>query len=40
MGWFIFFLLVNTGGIGEIIYLLMTNGFDELKQYKNSRKDK
>jgi ABC-type transport system involved in cytochrome c biogenesis permease subunit len=30
-GWFIFFLIVHTGGIGEILYLLLTDGFKELK---------
>ncbi len=33
-GWFIFFLLVNTAGIVDIIYLLTTKGFDELKSNK------
>lgn len=33
-GWFIFFLIVNTLGIGEIIYMLVTNGFDEVKKKK------
>lgn len=38
-GWFIFFLLVNTAGIGELIYLLVTDGFKELK-HTHSHKDK
>lgn len=33
-GWFIFFLIVNTAGIIEVIYLLATKGFDELKTSK------
>lgn len=31
-GWFVFFLFVHTAGVAEIIYLLMTNGFDEFKK--------
>jgi hypothetical protein len=31
-GWFILFLLLNSAGILEIIYLLATKGFDELKK--------
>lgn len=31
-GWFILFLVLNTAGIGEIIYLIVTNGFKELKK--------
>ncbi len=30
--WFIVFLLVNTAGIGEILYLALTGGFAELKK--------
>ncbi len=32
--WFVFFLFVNTLGIGEIIYLALTHGFDEFNRKK------
>lgn len=34
VGWFILFLVLNTAGIAEIIYLLVTGGFDELRKSK------
>ncbi len=30
VGWFALFLILNTAGIAEIIYLLVTGGFQEL----------
>lgn len=35
VGWFVLFLILNTAGIAEIIYLLVTGGFDELKDKKS-----
>lgn len=32
--WFALFLVVNTAGIAEIIYLLATGGFEELGKAK------
>ena len=32
--WFVVFLVLNTAGIGEIIYLLVTDGFSEFKKKK------
>lgn len=34
-GWFVVFLVINTLGIAEIIYLLVTKGFAELKGGKD-----
>ncbi len=32
--WFVVFLILNTVGIGEIIYLLVTDGFKEIQSSK------
>jgi hypothetical protein len=32
--WFIVFLVLNTAGIGELIYLLVTDGFKDLHNHK------
>lgn len=37
-GWFIFFLIFNTAGVVEIIYLLLTGGFDELASREQVKK--
>lgn len=36
-GWFILFLILNTAGIAEIIYLIMTSGFDELNRKQEGK---
>ncbi len=33
--WFVLFVVLNTLGIGEIIYLYVTKGFDEIKSTKS-----
>ena len=32
--WFVLFLVLNTVGIAEIFYLVLTNGFEELRNSK------
>lgn len=34
VGWFVLFLILNTAGIAEIVYLLVTDGFGELRKRK------
>lgn len=35
--WFLLFLILNTAGIAEIVYLLITKGFNELQGNNNGK---